>query len=87
MKSEKGDVIIVYNGEVYNFREIRRKLEGHGQSFRTLTDMGVILKVYLQWGIDCLDRFIGMFALAIWDGRKRSLYLGRDRKVRLVLVG
>jgi asparagine synthase (glutamine-hydrolysing) len=79
MKSERGDVVIVYNGEVYNFKEIREALEGHSQVFRTATDTEVILKAYLQWGIACLERFVGMFALAIWDGRKRCLYLARDR--------
>jgi len=79
MKSERGDVVIVYNGEVYNFKEIREALEGHGQVFRTATDTEVILNAYLQWGIECFEQFIGMFALAIWDGRKRCLYLARDR--------
>lgn len=79
MKSGKGDVVIVYNGEVYNFREIRKTLEGHGHSFCTATDTEVILNAYMEWGIECLERFIGMFALAIWDGRKRCLYLARDR--------
>ena len=79
MSNEDGTVWIVYNGEVYNFKEIRKDLEGHGHRFHTHTDTEVILKAYLQWGIDCLHRFVGMFALALWDGEKQSLILARDR--------
>lgn len=79
MKSDDGKVHLVYNGEVYNFKEIRKELEGHGHRFHTYTDTEVILKAYLQWGIDCLQRFVGMFALALWDGDKQSLFLARDR--------
>ncbi|MCK4388928.1 MAG: asparagine synthase (glutamine-hydrolyzing) [Desulfobacterales bacterium] len=79
MKSDDGSVHIVYNGEVYNFKKIRETLERHGHRFHTATDTEVILKAYLQWGIDCLQRFVGMFALAIWDRPKRQLFLARDR--------
>jgi len=64
---------------VYNFREIRESLEGQGHVFRSETDTEVILKAYIQWGIECLQRFVGMFSLAIWDSRKQQLYLARDR--------
>ena len=79
MASEDGRVQIVHNGEVYNFREIRGVLEGCGHNFHSGTDTEVILKAYLQWGIHCLKRFVGMFAFALWDGRKRCMFLARDR--------
>ena len=65
--------------EVYDFREIRKTLERHGHHFKIASDTEVILNAYLQWGIDCLHRFVGMFALALWDGRKQCLFLARDR--------
>jgi asparagine synthase (glutamine-hydrolysing) len=73
------DVSIIYNGEIYNFKEIRKTLEGYGHKFKSNTDTEVVLKSYLQWGVDCLKKFIGMFAFAIWDGRKKRLFLARDR--------
>lgn len=79
MKSDDGKVHIIHNGEVYNFREIREILEGYGHRFRSATDTEVILNAYLHWGIDCLKMFMGMFALALWDGRKQYLFLARDR--------
>ena len=79
MASEDGSVHIIHNGEVYNFREIRQTLEGYGHQFRSASDTEVILNGYLQWGIDCLKRFVGMFAFALWDGREKCLFLARDR--------
>lgn len=79
MASEDGRVHITHNGEVYNFKEIRDVLEGCGHSFHSGTDTEVILKAYLEWGIDCVKRFVGMFAFALWDGRKKCLFLVRDR--------
>jgi len=79
MSSDDGRVQIAHNGEVYNFREIRDVLEGCGHSFHSGTDTEVVLKAYLQWGIDCVRRFVGMFALSLWDGQKRCLFLVRDR--------
>jgi asparagine synthase (glutamine-hydrolysing) len=70
---------IVYNGEIYNFREIRCELESHGLSFDSHSDTEVILKAYGKWGAGCLDYFRGMFAFAIWDARERGLFLARDR--------
>jgi asparagine synthase (glutamine-hydrolysing) len=70
---------IVYNGEVYNYIEIRERLKKKGYSFVTGTDTEVIIKAYQEWGTDCLQFFNGMFAFAIWDERKESLFLARDR--------
>ena len=79
MASDDGRVRIVYNGEVYNFKEIRKTLKGLGHAFRTDTDTEVVLKAYCQWGIDCLERFTGMFAFALWDEKHENLFLVRDR--------
>jgi asparagine synthase (glutamine-hydrolysing) len=79
MSSEDGAVAVVYNGEVYNFRELRRQLEHAGHSFRSDGDAEVILRSYLEWGEDCVRRLDGMFAFAIWDGRTDVLLLARDR--------
>ncbi|MBN2033305.1 MAG: asparagine synthase (glutamine-hydrolyzing) [Deltaproteobacteria bacterium] len=79
MASDDGKVQIVHNGEVYNFREIRQSLLSHGHVFNSQTDTEVILKAYMQWGIQCLDRFVGMFAFAIWDSNEQKLLLARDR--------
>ena len=70
---------IVYNGEIYNFREIRSELESHGIAFHSHSDTEVILKAYGKWGAGCLDYFRGMFAFAIWDAHTRALFLARDR--------
>src|SRR5271155_1594783 len=69
---------IVYNGEVYNFREVRAKLERAGQCFSSLSDTEVILKAYAHWGEKCLDEFRGMFAFAIWDAQQHRLFAARD---------
>src|SRR5690349_4649245 len=70
---------IVYNGELYNFLDLRPELEARGHIFRTRSDTEVILHAYEEWGPDCLKRFNGMFAFAIWDERKKRLFLARDR--------
>ena len=79
MASDDGMVHIVYNGEIYNFNKIRITLEGVGHRFRTETDTEVILKAYMEWGMNCLTRFVGMFALALWDKRVGRLFVARDR--------
>jgi asparagine synthase (glutamine-hydrolysing) len=79
MKSDDGKVCICYNGEIYNFREIRKILEARGHRFNSATDTEVVLKAYLQWGTECLAKFIGMFAFAIWDSHQQTLFLARDR--------
>jgi asparagine synthase (glutamine-hydrolysing) len=70
---------ITYNGEVYNYIELRRELESLGYSFRSGTDTEVILAAYTEWGADCLSRFNGMWAFAIWDAKERTLFCARDR--------
>jgi asparagine synthase (glutamine-hydrolysing) len=79
MATEDGRFVLSYNGEVYNFRELRSELESLGQRFRSRTDSEVVLKAYAQWGEKALTRFNGMFALALWDKRERRLLLARDR--------
>jgi asparagine synthase (glutamine-hydrolysing) len=79
MAATSGDLVITYNGEVYNFRELRQELEQAGHAFRTRTDTEVVVNAYAQWGAACVERFNGMFALAIWDRRRRELFLARDR--------
>lgn len=70
---------IVFNGEIYNFAELRNELEKQGHRFETKTDTEVILHGYEQWGTDCVSHLRGMFAFTIWDKRKKSLFLARDR--------
>lgn len=77
--NEDGTVQIVFNGEIYNFRELRRELESKGHVFRTFSDTEVIVHLYEEFGERCVNRLRGMFAFAIWDGRKRRLFLARDR--------
>ncbi len=77
--SEDRRAVIVYNGEVYNHRSIRRELEAFGHRFFTGTDTEVVLAAYRQWGGACLHRFTGMFAFCIWDMARRRLFLARDR--------
>jgi asparagine synthase (glutamine-hydrolysing) len=79
MASFDDGALLVYNGEIYNFRELRRELETLGARFRTQGDSEVILAAWQQWGVDCLRRFNGMFAFAIYDQRRRELFLARDR--------
>jgi asparagine synthase (glutamine-hydrolysing) len=73
------DVVLTYSGEVYNFTELRQELAALGHEFRTRSDTEVVLRSYLQWGADCVTRLNGMFAFAIWDGRRQELLLARDR--------
>ncbi|GLI33527.1 asparagine synthase (glutamine-hydrolyzing) [Desulforhabdus amnigena] len=76
--SEDGRTCIVFNGEIYNYRELREQLAEHGRLFRTHTDTEVVLQAYLKWGNSCVERFKGMFAFCIWDSRRQSLFLARD---------
>ena len=78
--NETGEIKIVANGEIYNFRELQQELEAHGHTFRSRnSDIEVMVHAYEQWGEDFLVKLRGMFALAIWDGRTRTLIAARDR--------
>ena len=79
MLSHNSEVAITYNGEVYNFPEIRSELEKLGYEFVSNSDTEVILTAYQHWGDDCVDRFRGMFAFLIWDVSKQRLFAARDR--------
>jgi asparagine synthase (glutamine-hydrolysing) len=79
MADSSGRLQIVFNGEIYNYQEVRRELETRHHVFRTATDTEVILEAYLEWGDDCLRRLNGMFALALYDQTRRRLLLARDR--------
>lgn len=74
-----GDLVLVYNGEVYNYLELRAELELKGHRFRTASDTEVVLEAYREWGPSCVQRFMGMWAFAIWDRAKRELFCSRDR--------
>jgi len=79
MYSEDGQYCIVYNGEFYNFKEIRDELKKKGYHFRTESDTEVLLNAYIEYSENCLSKINGMFAFAIWDNRKKILFLARDR--------
>jgi asparagine synthase (glutamine-hydrolysing) len=79
MQHPSGRLWITFNGEIYNFREVRTELAAAGEPFRSESDTEVILAAYSRWGRDCLRRFRGMFALALWDADRESLVLIRDR--------
>jgi asparagine synthase (glutamine-hydrolysing) len=79
MITADGQYVVSYNGEVYNFQELRVELESLGHQFRSRTDSEVILNAYAQWGPECLHRFNGMFAFGIWDKTRQELFLARDR--------
>lgn len=72
-------IVVVYNGEIYNFQELRQELEAHGHQFSTHCDTEVIVYAWQQWGEECVNRLRGMFAFAIWDRNKQTLFLARDR--------
>lgn len=79
MQSVDGRAVIVFNGEIYNYRELRRELAEIGTVFHTDGDTEVILAAWQRWGVDCLDRLHGMFAFALYDLGQRTLFLARDR--------
>ncbi len=79
MASPDGSLHLVYNGEVYNYRELRDELAGAGHVFRSGTDTEVVLAAYAEWGEACVRRFNGMWAFAIWDSRRERLFCSRDR--------
>lgn len=79
MTDSAGELWLTYNGEIYNFKEVRRELERLGYGFRSESDAEVIIYAYREWGRDCLERLNGMFAFALWDARDETLLLARDR--------
>ena len=74
-----GAVTIVFNGEIYNYRELQRELESRGHRFKTHSDTETIVHAYEEYGAACVDYLRGMFAFAIWDARSRELFIARDR--------
>jgi asparagine synthase (glutamine-hydrolysing) len=79
MATDDGAFVITYNGELYNFLDLRHELEGLGHRFRSRTDTEVVLHAYVEWGDRCVERFNGMFAFAVHDKRRREVFLTRDR--------
>jgi asparagine synthase (glutamine-hydrolysing) len=79
LSNEDGSVWIVFNGEIYNYQELRTFLQGKGHVFKTQTDTEVIVHMYEEWGEKCVEKLRGMFAFAIWDERHKTLFLARDR--------
>jgi asparagine synthase (glutamine-hydrolysing) len=79
MISDDGNTVLVFNGEIYNHRELRAELESRGEKFKTHSDTEVVLRAFLQWDKDCFARLRGMFAIAIWSRDARRLVLARDR--------
>ena len=79
MASRDDHLVISYNGEIYNFQELRAELECLGYQFKSRTDTEVILYAFAEWGIECVKRFNGMFAFVIWDKTKQELFIARDR--------
>jgi len=86
MCNEDGSIWIVFNGEIYNFQDLRKGLEKKGHLFKSNSDTEVILHAYEEWDVECLNRFRGMFALAIWDSNLRRLFMARDRLGKKPLV-
>ncbi|MGI9168225.1 MAG: asparagine synthetase B family protein, partial [Pyrinomonadaceae bacterium] len=78
MLSADGRYAITFNGEIYNYRELREELKPRGYEFRTNTDTEVLLAAFAEWGADCLHRLNGMFDFAVWDHLERTLTLARD---------
>ena len=79
VRNEDGTVWVVFNGEIYNYRELTRELEPKGHRFHTRSDTETIVHAWEEWGTACVDRFRGMFAFALWDQKRQQLFLARDR--------
>lgn len=79
MLDRSGQLAITFNGEIYNYLDLRRELETKGHSFHTASDTEVILEAYREWGTDCLSHFVGIFAFGLYDQPRRRLFLARDR--------
>ena len=86
MSTPDGRLTIVFNGEIYNYLELRDDLQGYGIEFQTSSDTEVLLRAYETWGVGALDRLLGMFAFAIWDRQDQSLVLARDRVGKKPLI-
>src|SRR5262245_24002456 len=78
MCNERGDIWATFNGEIYNYRELRERLLARGHEFRTQTDSETIIHAYEEWGVECFNMLSGMFAIGLWDGRRRKMVLARD---------
>ena len=79
MYSDDNQLALVFNGEIYNYIELEGELKALGHRFKTSSDTEVIIRAYEQWGIDCQQKFNGMWAFALWDNRKKQLFISRDR--------
>jgi asparagine synthase (glutamine-hydrolysing) len=79
MSGEDGSVTVVFNGEIYNYRELQRELEARGHRFQTHSDTETIVHAYEEFGSKCVEHFRGMFAFAVWDEKRRELFIARDR--------
>ena len=79
MLDKQHDLVLVFNGTIYNYPELRSHLKDKGHEFVSHGDSEVILKAYAQWGVDCLQHLHGMFAFAIWDKKETQLFIARDR--------
>jgi asparagine synthase (glutamine-hydrolysing) len=78
MQDKERGVVLAYNGELYNYRPLRKELESRGHRFNSVGDTEVVLRAYIEWGVDCFARLAGMFAVAIWDAPAATLHLARD---------
>src|SRR5688572_11104574 len=79
MRSKDGRYVIIFNGEIYNHSEVRAQLEAAGRAFVSRSDTEVILHAFDEWGSAAVERFVGMFAMAVWDEKRKALELVRDR--------
>ncbi len=79
MFNEDGSVVVVFNGEIYNFATTAEELKARGHRFHTHSDTEVIVHAWEEWGVDCLEHFRGMFAFAVWDRNRKTLFIARDR--------
>ncbi len=79
MLSDDGKIVLIFNGEIYNYLELKNVLAARGHSFRSRSDTEVILRAYIEWGVDCVQHFNGMWSFALWDDRKKMLFCSRDR--------